>query len=68
MSRGSDGWGELPVQHGFIEAVMVGVIVTLPELSIATDDAMFMSRLRSGDDLRNAQIAHNAHTQRLDLA
>ncbi len=56
------------MQHGFIEAVMVGVIVTLPELSIATDDAMFMSRLRSGDDLRNAQIAHNAHTQRLDLA
>jgi hypothetical protein len=38
---------ELPVQHGFIEAVMVGVIVTLPELSIETDDAMFMSRLRT---------------------
>ena len=35
------------MQHGFIDAVMLGVIVTLPELSIETDYAMFMSRLRT---------------------
>lgn len=35
------------MQHGFIDAVIVGVMVTLPELSIETDEAIFMSRFRT---------------------
>ena len=43
----SSGSCELPVPPEFIEDTIVGVMVTLPEPSIATEESMFMSRLRT---------------------